>query len=51
MKYIFSSSKELKEVKESRVDRIKKQMDPIDFIILVHELKKELREELKKNKK
>ena len=42
---------EMEEVKESRIELIKSKLTAIEFVILVHEIKKELKKELKINKK
>jgi len=55
MKYKFSTKEtELEEVKptsKNMMDIIKSKLTPIEFVILVHEIKKELKQELKINKK
>jgi len=37
--------------KQTTIELIKEKLTPIEFVILVHELKKELKEELKKSNK
>lgn len=55
MKYrLKMNSSEMEEVKpksKNMMDIIKSKLTPIEFVILVHEIKKELKAELKINKK
>ena len=54
MKYrLKMNSLEMEEVKpkSKMIELIKEKLTPIEFVILVHEIKKELKAELKINKK
>ena len=54
MKYrLKMNSLEMEEVKpkQTTIELIKSKLTPIEFVILVHEIKKELKEELRINKK
>ena len=54
MKYKFSTKEtQLEEVnpKKATIELIKSKLNAIEFVILVHEIKKELKEELRIDKK